>query len=283
VSLSNQQFHTGGFCPLSEDDWYQFELTTAGTFGITVLQATVDETVLIEVYEAVQLEVSGNANPIPIESTVTTDLTQPGSVYTGTGEAGVYYVRLRLAKPNEEIPDGWYYSIQVNLCVSICIGKQCGDDGCGGDCGACNEGEICTDGTCNLACGDANTNLSPDDAVSLFVGVEAAQTFCPWVASTYRWFTIELPGEKQCQFEILYPKGAALKALLYDASILTNPNATPLGDLSSGVSLDPTLESLFFSMYTCGLGKKFLRVEAKDSGSASLDNWVYTITAKYTD
>jgi len=75
VSLSNQQFHTGGFCPLSEDDWYQFELTTAGTFGITVLQATVDETVLIEVYEAVQLEVSGNANPIPIESTVTTDLT----------------------------------------------------------------------------------------------------------------------------------------------------------------------------------------------------------------
>jgi len=33
-------------------------------------------------------------------------------------------------------------------CTPNCGGKSCGDDGCGGSCGACNEDFVCQEGTC---------------------------------------------------------------------------------------------------------------------------------------
>jgi hypothetical protein len=33
-------------------------------------------------------------------------------------------------------------------CLPACAGLQCGGDGCGGSCGACGEGQICTAGAC---------------------------------------------------------------------------------------------------------------------------------------
>ncbi|MDF1563958.1 MAG: hypothetical protein P1V51_12995 [Deltaproteobacteria bacterium] len=47
-------------------------------------------------------------------------------------------------------------------CVPSCLGAQCGDDGCGGSCGTCETGEICSGGVCTtctpqcdgLECGD---------------------------------------------------------------------------------------------------------------------------------
>ena len=39
----------------------------------------------------------------------------------------------------------------VEACTPDCIGKQCGDDGCGGSCGTCLYGQVCTNGTC-FAC-----------------------------------------------------------------------------------------------------------------------------------
>jgi len=33
-------------------------------------------------------------------------------------------------------------------CIPNCAGKECGDDGCGGSCGACDEGYECSDGQC---------------------------------------------------------------------------------------------------------------------------------------
>jgi len=33
-------------------------------------------------------------------------------------------------------------------CVPDCAGKQCGDDGCGGDCGTCTDDEVCVDSQC---------------------------------------------------------------------------------------------------------------------------------------
>jgi hypothetical protein len=42
-------------------------------------------------------------------------------------------------------------------CEASCDGKECGDDGCGGDCGACSGSFSCTDGTCT-ACQPACTS-----------------------------------------------------------------------------------------------------------------------------
>jgi hypothetical protein len=46
-------------------------------------------------------------------------------------------------------------------CTPSCEGASCGDDGCGGSCGACEEGDMCADGACACApqcdgkdCGD---------------------------------------------------------------------------------------------------------------------------------
>ncbi len=38
-------------------------------------------------------------------------------------------------------------------CVPACAGKECGDDGCGGSCGDCGQGETCVVDRCVYACG----------------------------------------------------------------------------------------------------------------------------------
>jgi len=46
-------------------------------------------------------------------------------------------------------------------CIPECGGKQCGDDGCGGECGTCTGGEVCVDGQCQQP-GSCDT-ISCDD------------------------------------------------------------------------------------------------------------------------
>jgi hypothetical protein len=42
-------------------------------------------------------------------------------------------------------------------CTSSCAGKVCGDDGCGGSCGACGNGEFCAQGQCVIGQGTCET------------------------------------------------------------------------------------------------------------------------------
>ena len=42
--------------------------------------------------------------------------------------------------------------VEVAPCVSSCAGKVCGDDGCGGACGACPAASICVSGACVASC-----------------------------------------------------------------------------------------------------------------------------------
>ena len=51
--------------------------------------------------------------------------------------------------------------LQCGFCMPFCFGKECGDDGCGGSCGTCQEGYTCNNGVCECApkcedkeCGD---------------------------------------------------------------------------------------------------------------------------------
>ena len=44
-----------------------------------------------------------------------------------------------------------YYS---SGCIPDCAGRQCGDDGCGGDCGPCGGGQYCDGGTCVVTTGN---------------------------------------------------------------------------------------------------------------------------------
>jgi len=48
--------------------------------------------------------------------------------------------------------NGGEFELAIDVCIPNCEGKDCGDDGCGGGCGVCGEGEACdSDGTCVAA------------------------------------------------------------------------------------------------------------------------------------
>ena len=40
-------------------------------------------------------------------------------------------------------------------CTPQCTGLECGDNGCGGTCGACSDGESCSSGVCEISCTDS--------------------------------------------------------------------------------------------------------------------------------
>ena len=65
---------------------------------------------------------------------------------------------------------GWtgeYYCChEPEHCVPLCQGRSCGDDGCGGTCGRCSDGDICTENGECLSCDDRRepeTSEEPDD------------------------------------------------------------------------------------------------------------------------
>ncbi len=71
----------------------------------------------------------------------------------GYRECGLYDADLCLdwsdwvpCAPNEDCING------ACICLPFCIGKECGDDGCGGSCGTCDDGLACTNGICLPDC-----------------------------------------------------------------------------------------------------------------------------------
>jgi len=51
----------------------------------------------------------------------------------------------------------------VEPCVPDCWNKECGDDGCSGDCGECDEGTTCNDGLCVASGSEGSDVLEADD------------------------------------------------------------------------------------------------------------------------
>jgi hypothetical protein len=50
---------------------------------------------------------------------------------------------------------------QCKTCTPNCVGKQCGDDGCGGSCGQCGPNEVCTsDGVCSTVSGGSEFQVN---------------------------------------------------------------------------------------------------------------------------
>ena len=66
--------------------------------------------------------------------------------------------RFESRHPPETKPDPGFSEDDVPRCLPDCDGKECGDDGCGGDCGFCGgEGKECFEGLCYetlTSCGD---------------------------------------------------------------------------------------------------------------------------------
>ncbi len=75
-------------------------------------------------------------------------------------DAGGAWSLLKTCSPGTECVDGDCV-VSEGACLPDCTGKTCGDDGCGGQCGTCNQNETCVSGTCTClpdcsqkVCGD---------------------------------------------------------------------------------------------------------------------------------
>lgn len=87
------------------------------------------------------------------------------------------------------------------VCIPQCDGKECGDDGCGGQCGQCDFGCVCADGTCIGSCGECipecdGIECGPDGCGGS-CGTCTGTTFC----NTETW----LCDDGQCQIPTTFP------------------------------------------------------------------------------
>lgn len=53
------------------------------------------------------------------------------------------------------------HDVCVPDCVPNCAGRQCGDNGCGGSCGACSSGTCNSNGQCVISCTDECSPAGP--------------------------------------------------------------------------------------------------------------------------
>jgi len=104
-----------------------------------------------------------------------------------------------LAKEGSNLPEGYTcgYDGQIKVnenmdadhpfecpeCIANCVGKECGEDGCGGSCGECAEGLVCFNGSCANGCiPDCNDKNCGDDGCLPYDETDCGG--CPWENST---------------------------------------------------------------------------------------------------
>jgi len=119
-------------------------------------------------------------------------------------------------------------------CSPNCGDRECGDDGCGGLCGACGSGRICQDGSCvdpppyctgkNICVDGQQDSVCGDDGTSpcyCFVTAETGEPFCAMsntVAGSCEGctegrrcvdatgeFCYQTPGSTQCALPCIFP------------------------------------------------------------------------------
>ncbi|MFH1533246.1 MAG: PPC domain-containing protein [Pseudomonadota bacterium] len=85
------------------------------------------------------------------------------------------------------------FSLEIGCCVLQCAeGPACGDDGCGGICGTCADGELCTEGLCEVCAEDpgGEPNETCLDASPIGLGNHAGLLLCP--DTDEDWYSIAL-------------------------------------------------------------------------------------------
>ena len=73
------------------------------------------------------------------------------------------------------------------LCAPSCAGRACGDDGCGGSCGACGINQICQGGICACTCPSGQRCLSNGSCAKTCAGTyQCPAPICGCFSNTER-------------------------------------------------------------------------------------------------
>ena len=98
-------------------------------------------------------------------------------------------------------------------CVPECAGKACGDDGCGGSCGSCDDGDATTIDTCDAFFHACQHVGAGDCDVLAMIAVQEGEEVCPQTV-------LHLSGEgsvtsvgtiAKYQWEVVQPSGSTAK------------------------------------------------------------------------
>lgn len=125
------------------------------------------------------------------------------------------------------------------VCEPTCGDRVCGDDGCGGECGACADGTVCSAGQCvppEGVCGDATCDASEDCSTC------AQDCACPDGQNCVTG-TCEAPEQGAPQFLTLNTNVRRITVgdELVFSTVVTDPDG--IDDLIGGVLEDPNGQS----------------------------------------
>ncbi|MBM4356218.1 MAG: hypothetical protein FJ109_20920, partial [Deltaproteobacteria bacterium] len=92
---------------------------------------------------------------------------------------------------------------QNACCIPDCVGKSCGDDGCGGSCGPCEPWQMCQAGEC--VCTD-DGGLESNDQCILATKIQPGSYTGMWIcpALDEDWYTIDVDEGKTLTLELAY-------------------------------------------------------------------------------
>jgi hypothetical protein len=171
-----------------------------------------------------------------------------------------------------------YLGTAANACQPECTGKLCGDDGCGGSCGACRAGTACGGwGQCVAASGDTGGGSKPvrleaesatlcgcsaeagGDSGGMVTGFEGGDTLC--------WSNVNLTGLTTATAHVGAPHANGQAGLRF--------NGTDLGTLTLGTATggwsSPNLTDVSTAISASGTGTLCL------VGTAHPDGWSFSV------
>ena len=123
-------------------------------------------------------------------------------------------------------------------CAPDCAGKQCGDDGCSGACGACGGGQICAKGQCVVDCvSDCAGKACGDDSCGGVCGECAAGEAC--VQGACQAGCVPSCGGKQCGDD-----GCGGRCAVFDAPVVLAYDDNTAINVEAPTNAPPTLPAV---------------------------------------
>lgn len=187
-------------CPVQDDDWFQFTVDWEHdvTIEIQTEGGEVEADLLGADGKVVMDNESSHLGELVLEE--------------GVG-AGDYLFHVFAKEPGDVVPG---YSVRLTLdCKPSCSQKDCGDDGCGGNCGECPVGLGCVEGLCAADC--EPDGLEPDDTKPGTILVDGAppaeHSICPLDDEDWYGFTLAVISDVEV---VLTSTHVHVEGWLYD-------------------------------------------------------------------
>ncbi|MBM4395802.1 MAG: PPC domain-containing protein [Deltaproteobacteria bacterium] len=184
VPILPGQTLAAAMCAPGDQDWYSFDVT-ARAAAVRVRTRGLAEPTEVWLFDAAMVQIDHDDS----------DDTGDFSLIDETIGGGTHFVKVMAAHKGSIVPE---YTVSLEMwCLPDCDDRACGDDGCGGSCGACPADHACDAiATCASTCID---QLEPDEeaeaAHELVPGTPAARSLCPIEDHDWFWFELAAPSD----------------------------------------------------------------------------------------